>query len=53
MNKYRKFLVAVVAVVLTGLNALYGSNPYVQLAISVAGALGVYMVPNKQLPPKV
>lgn len=47
MQKYNKTLVAVVAVVLTGLNVVYGANPYVQLAISVATALGVFHVTNK------
>ena len=41
-----KTLVGALAVVLTGLNALYAQNPYVQLAIALATALGVYSVPN-------
>lgn len=47
IHKYRKALVAVLAVVLTGLNVLYGTNPYVQLAIAAATAFGVYRVPNR------
>lgn len=43
---YRKALVAVLGVALTGLNVLYGTNPYVQLLIGTATALGVYAVPN-------
>lgn len=49
MKNYRKFLVAIVAVVLTGLNVLYGTNPQVQLLITAAAALGVYVVPNKKV----
>lgn len=47
-KKYRKALVAVVAVILTGLNVLYGNDPAVQSAIAVATALGVYQLPNEQ-----
>ncbi len=46
LGKYNKTLVAGVAVLLTGLNVLYGTNEYVQLAISVATVLGVYQVRN-------
>lgn len=44
---YSKFLVAVLGVVLTGLNVVYGTNPDVQLVITLLTALGVYHVPNK------
>lgn len=47
MQKYAKSLIAIVAVVLTGLNMLYGGDPRVQLLISVLAAAGVYQVPNK------
>jgi type IV secretory pathway VirB2 component (pilin) len=46
MKGYEKFAVAVLGVVLTGLNALYGTNPKVQLLIAIATALGVYGVAN-------
>ena len=46
LAKYRKALVAVLAVVLTGLNIVYGNNEAVQMAIMVATAFGVYQVPN-------
>lgn len=46
LGKYRKAIVAVVGVVLTGLNVMYGTDPYVQLAINLATAFGVYQVPN-------
>lgn len=47
LAKYNKALVAVVAVVLTGLNVVYGTNDVVQLIIAVATAAGVYQVRNK------
>lgn len=47
MSKYRKALVAAIGVILTGLNAVYGANIYVQLVISLATAAGVYLAPNK------
>lgn len=46
-TKYDKALVALLVVVLTGLNGVYGANHTVQLLISLAGALGVFSVPNK------
>lgn len=48
MSKYSKFIVTAVGVVLTGLNVLYGSDPMVQMVISLATAFGVYQVPNKK-----
>lgn len=47
MAKYNKFLVAALGVILSGLNVMYGMNPYVQMAINVAVMLGVYQVPNR------
>lgn len=47
LSKYNKFLVAAIAVVLTGLNAVYGMSPVVQMIIAVATAAGVYQVSNK------
>ncbi|MBA3678592.1 hypothetical protein H0W80_00090 [Candidatus Saccharibacteria bacterium] len=49
LGKYSKFLVAALTVVLAGLASVYGDNQYVQLAIGIAGALGVYAVPNRQV----
>lgn len=46
LKKYNKALVALAAVVLAGLNLVYGHNPKVQMLISVATAAGVYVVPN-------
>jgi len=46
-KKYRKAIVALVGAALTGVNILYGTNPYVQAIIGVATALGVYQTPNE------
>lgn len=46
MRNYRKTVIAIIAVILTGLNLLYSNNPIVQLIISLAAALGVYATPN-------
>lgn len=48
LQKYNKAIVAGVAVVLTGLNALYGQDWRVQLVVSVATALGVFGIANKK-----
>ena len=47
LGKYNKFLIAILTVVLAGANVVYGDNMYVTLAIQIAGALGVYAVPNR------
>lgn len=47
MNKYNKFLVAVVGAVASVVAQQYGNNHYVQLAVAVLTALGVFVVPNK------
>lgn len=49
LTRYRKAIVAVLGVVLTGLNVQYGTNPSVQLIINVAVAMGVYAAPNKPI----
>lgn len=46
MQKYNKTLVALTSLVLTLANQLNGSSHVVQLVISVAGVLGVFLVPN-------
>lgn len=43
---YRKVLVAILGIVLTGLNAYYGGDMTVQTAIAIATAFGVYQAPN-------
>jgi hypothetical protein len=48
LQKYNKAIVAGIAVVLTGLNALYGQDWRVQLVVSVATALGVFGIANKK-----
>lgn len=47
LSKYNKFWVACVTVVLAGVVQVYGDNQWVQLLVAVAGAVGVYAVPNK------
>lgn len=56
LSPYRKAVVAVLTVVITALNlAVSGglipavATPYVQLVISLAGAVGVYAIPNRPL----
>lgn len=47
MAKYRKFLVALAGVFLTGLSVVYAHNQTVDLIISLAAALGIYAVKNE------
>lgn len=47
LGKYNKFAVALLTVILAGANVVYGDNVYVTLAIQLAGAFGVYAVPNR------
>lgn len=48
LAEYRKTATAVVALGITYATAFYGStNKWVVIAIAVAGALGVYAVPNE------
>lgn len=47
LSKYRKAVVAALGVILTGLNVLYGTNPTVQMVISVCTLLGVYQAKNE------
>lgn len=46
MQKYNKFIVAIVGVILTELARRYGANDWYQGIVMVAAALGVYHVPN-------
>lgn len=49
---YAKFITAAIGEGLAVAVALYGSgNHWVAVAIAVAGALGVYAVPNQGKPP--
>lgn len=49
MQKYNKAIVAVVGAVISGLSLYYGvDNEYVQIAVLIATALGVYGIPNKK-----
>jgi len=46
-GKYSKFIVALVGVAVMGFTfALGADNPWVQVGVSLATALGVYQVPN-------
>lgn len=47
-TKYNKFVVAVAAAVVAGVNAYFGDNSQVvTVLVTVLGALGVYTVHNK------
>jgi hypothetical protein len=48
IQTYSKAIVAAIGVVLTGLNIMYGADPRVQMAITIAIAAGVYQIPNKR-----
>lgn len=47
ISEIRKALVALLGAVLLALSQSHADNPYVQLALVVATALGVYAVPNE------
>lgn len=48
MGKYRKFVTALLGVILSGLVVKYGSaNQWVNDAILLGTALGIYAVPNE------
>lgn len=46
-SKYRKFWVALLGAVLQTVVTYFGENNYVQIAIAVLTALGVYQTPNQ------
>lgn len=48
LQKYNKFIIALATVLLAGLVQVYGDNQWVQLAVALAGAFGVYIVKNKK-----
>lgn len=47
-GKYNKAIVAIVTGALNGLSIYYGGPDWLTMLISLAGAFGVYQVPNKQ-----
>ncbi len=47
-EKYNKFWIAILTAILNGLVTTFGDNPVVAGLVSVAGALGVFLVPNKR-----
>ena len=49
IQRYNKFIVALVTAVIAGLSNFYGpTNELVVLLVTLAGAFGVYAVPNRQ-----
>lgn len=48
LQKYNKFLVALVTALVAGLTYLYSDASWLPLVVNLAGALGVYSVPNKR-----
>ena len=51
LGRYSKAVTAVIGQALTFASLYYGGNNYVAAALAVASALGVYAVPNAQVPP--
>jgi uncharacterized membrane protein len=47
MQKYSKFIVALVTAVIAGLSYLYSDASWLPVVVNFAGALGVYQVRNK------
>lgn len=48
MSKYNKLWVALLTAVVAGLSQYFGADSlWVTLVVTLAGALGVYAVPNK------
>lgn len=46
---YNKFVIAVLGAVLAVVVQFYGDNVYVQGAVAILTALGVYSVPNRKV----
>ena len=46
MQKYNKFIIAIVGAVLNVVAVQFASSKYAAIAIAIATALGVYTVPN-------
>lgn len=44
---YNKLLIALLGAIVTVIVQFYGSSEYVQIAVSILTALGVYQVPNR------
>lgn len=47
MSKYNKLLVALLGAAVTVAVQFYGTNKYVQIAVALLTALGVYSVKNQ------
>lgn len=50
LNPYLKFIVALLAAVLTSLAAYYGNTAWYPVVTSAVGAVLVYLVPNVAAP---
>lgn len=48
LQKYNKFIVALVTAVIAGLSYLYADAQWLPIVINLAGALGVYQIPNRK-----
>lgn len=48
LGAYSKFIVGIVGQGLTFATLYYNSNHWVALAVAIAGALGIYAVPNSK-----
>lgn len=47
LQRYNKFTVAIVTAIISGLSILYSDATWLPIVINLAGALGVYTMPNK------
>lgn len=47
-ERYTKFWIALVTAVLNALTVYFPDQPWLPVVINFAGALGVFMVPNKK-----
>lgn len=53
LGRYSKFVTAIIGQALTFITLYEGSSHWVAVVVAVAGALGVYAVPNTPAPPVV
>ena len=49
LKPYSKFIIALLGAVITTVLQFYGDNNYVQIAVALLTALGVYRVPNTKV----
>lgn len=48
MQKYNKFVVAIVGGIVAALTYLYGTSDWLPVVVNLLTALGVYRVPNSR-----